>query len=280
MEDKICIFSGELDGPFIDTMDSVAFDQMRNLLVNSRGVLWLSCSSIIDVKEPLFAQTQGLLRTLRKEDSTKRCVQLDFELDLKPWTTDKIKHIVRTVEENFDYNVDITEGEWEYAVKDDMLHVSRIYPDKATDQAARKVVADPPAELQPFHQPGRALVWEVGKSNLLSDLHFADRPDIEDAVPSGVVEVEPKAFGLNFHDVMAALGQIDEILMGHDCSGIVTRLGLNTEQSGLKVGDRVTAMCDGRFSSTERALWTAVTKIPDDMSWEEAASIPIVYTTA
>ncbi|KAF7554507.1 hypothetical protein G7Z17_g2865 [Cylindrodendrum hubeiense] len=280
VEDKLCIFTGEMSGPFVDTMDSVAFDQMRNLLVNSRSVLWLSCSSIIDVKEPLFAQAQGLLRTLRKEDSTKRCVQLDFELDSKPWTTDKIRHIVRTVEENFDYSVDIAEGEWEYAVKDDMLHVSRIYPDKATDHAARKVVADPHAELQLFHQPGRALVWEAGKSNLLSDLHFTDRPDIDEAVPSGVVEVEPKAFGLNFRDVMAALGQIDETLMGHDCSGIVTRLGPNTEQSGLKVGDRVTAMCDGRFSSTERALWTAVTKIPDDMSWEEAASIPIVYTTA
>ncbi|KAH7143722.1 hypothetical protein EDB81DRAFT_935118 [Dactylonectria macrodidyma] len=280
VEDKLCIFTGEMDGPFIHTMDSVAFDQMRNLLVNSRGILWLSASSIIDVKEPLFAQTQGLLRTLRKEDSTKRCVQLDFELDGDPWTAGKIRHIVRTVEENFDYSVDISEGEWEYAVKDDMLHVSRIYPDRAMDQAARKAVVDAPAELQPFHQPGRALVWEASKSNLLSDLHFTDRPDIEEAVPSGVVEVEPKAFGLNFRDVMAALGQIDESLMGHDCSGIVTRLGPNTEQSGLNVGDRVTAMCDGRFSSTERALWTAVAKIPDDMSWEEAASIPIVYTTA
>lgn len=216
------------------------------------------------MKKPLFAQTQGLLRALRKEDSTKRCVQLDFELDLKPWTTDKIKH--GTIEENFDYSVDITEGEWEYAVKDNMLHVSRTYPDKAADQAARKVVADPPAELQPFRRPGRALVWEAGKSNLLSDLHFTDRPDIGEAVPSGVVEVEPKAFGLNFRDVMAALGQIDESLMGHDCSRIITRLGPNTEDSGLKIGDRVTAMCDGRFSSTERALWTAVTKIPDDMS--------------
>lgn len=39
VEDKLCIFTGEMDGPFIDTMDSVAFDQMRNLLVNSRGVL-------------------------------------------------------------------------------------------------------------------------------------------------------------------------------------------------------------------------------------------------
>lgn len=145
--DKLCIFTGEMDGQFLHTMDPVAFDQIRNFLVNSRGILWLNASSIFDVKGPLFAQTQDLLRTLRKEDSMKRCVQLDFELYGEPWTVGKIRHIVRTVEENFGYSVYIAKGEWEYAVEADMLHVSRIYPARETDQAARKVNIDAPAEL-------------------------------------------------------------------------------------------------------------------------------------
>ena len=54
-----------------------------------------------------------------------------------------------------------------------------------------------------------------------------------------MVEVEAKAFGLNFHEVMVQLGQLEEPLEGYECSVIITQLGLNTEESGLKVGDKV-----------------------------------------
>lgn len=280
--DVVYIFTPEMIEPFLDSMDRTAFEKLRNFLVNSQGILWLSCSSLIEAKEPLYGLSQGLLRTLKQEESNKRCIQLDFESTPDaPWTKDKIPHIVRVLQQSFNANIELSSIEWEYAVKDSMLHVPRIYPNYTENAASRETRVDPAPNIQPFWQPGRPLVWETHSSGVLSNTYFTDNLAIADTdVPSGMIEIKAQAFGLNFRDVLVALGQLDETLIGHECSGIITHLGPNTEQSGLKVGDRVCALGKGRFASATRAFWTAVTKIPDDMSWEEAASIPIIYVTA
>lgn len=283
-EDRLCFFVAEMERPFVDGMDAAAFDKLKKLLVNCSGLLWLSCGGIINATDPSFSATEGLLRTMRQEDSSKRWIRLDFEQDGNPWTGDKIGHIIHVLEQSFDYNNSTSDIEWEYAVKDSMLHVARTYPDKSQDALARNLKIDPVPELQPFHQPGRPLVWETPTSGVMSlDPYFVENQAISTTdVPSGTVEVEAKAFGLNFREVMVALGQLEEPLTGHECAGIVTRLGPNTEQSGLKVGDRVCALVKGRIASTGRSWWTSVAKLPDDMniSWEEAASFPATYVTA
>lgn len=97
-----------------------------------------------------------------------------------------------------------------------------------------------------------------------------------------MVEVEAKAFGLNFREVMVALGELDEPLKGHESAGIITALGPHTEASGLKVGDRVCSLVRGRLASRGRTWWTSVAKLPDDMniSWQHAAAFPAAYVTA
>ena len=105
-----------------------------------------------------------------------------------------------------------------------------------------------------------------------------DHPDVLNNVPSGMVEIEPEAFGLNFRDVMVELGQLDETLICHDGAGKFTRVGPDTER--LKVGDRVCGIFKGFFASTERPYRTSVTKIPDNISWQETAPIPFVFGTA
>ena len=275
-QDKICIFTAEMKAPFVERMDRASFDRLQNLLVNCRGVLWLSCGSIIDAKMPALAQTQGLLRTLRLEHLSSRYVQLDFEQSANPWSEDKINYIVHVLQQAFDYNKDRADIECEYAVKDSILHIPRIYKDKHEVHTSVNLVPQP----QPFHQPRRTLVWEPPKSGLLSNICFTDAVDMSSDIPCRMVQIESKAFGLNFRDVMMALGQLDDTLVGHDCAGIVTGLGRDAEQSGLKLGDRVCGIAQGRFANSCWAYWTGVTKIPDDMLWEDAAAIPFAYTTA
>ena len=276
VQDKVCIFTAEMNAPFIDGIDRASFDKVKNLLVNSRGVLWLSCGSIIDAKMPAFAQTQGLLRTLRLEHSSNRYVQLDFEQSANPWSEDKLSYIVHVLQQGFDYNKVHADIEWEYAVKDSILYVPRVYQDKHEDNTSVDAVPQP----QPFHQPGRTLVWEPLSTGLLSNLCFTDGAEMSSDIPSGMVQIEAKAFGLNFREVMIALGQLDDSLIGHDCAGVITQLGHNMEQSGLKVGDRVCGIAQGRFASLSWAYWTGVAKLPDDMTWEDGAAIPVAYITA
>lgn len=283
-QDTIYIFTAEMERPFVDGMDAAAFEQLKKILVTCSNVLWLSCGGMVSAEQPSFGATEGLLRTMRQEDSSKRCIRLDFEHTTDPWTSDKIGHIIHVLRQSFDYNLQIADIEWEYYVKDSIRHVPRTYPDKAQDALAKGLQFDPDPELQPFHEPGRPLVWEVPSSGIASlNPYFVYNEEITTTeIPSGMVEVEAKAFGLNFREVMVQLGQLEEPLKGHECSGFITRLGPNTEESGLKVGDKVCALVKGRIASRGRTWWTSVAKIPHSMNigWEEAASIPAAYTTA
>lgn len=193
----------------MDGIDESSFESLRDPVVNSRVVLWLSSGSLVDSTLPLFAATQGLLRTLRLEDTSKRYVHLDFEsasISSEAWASDKFSHIVHVLQQDFNNSLDKARIETEYSVKDSMLHVSRIIPDKIRSRFASDADIDPEAELQSYHQTDRPLVWETSGSGMLSDLHFVDKPDLAGDVPSGYVEVEASAMGLNFRDVLVALG--------------------------------------------------------------------------
>ncbi|KAI5866390.1 hypothetical protein GGS23DRAFT_556890 [Durotheca rogersii] len=276
VQDKVCIFTAEMNGPFLDGIGRDSFENLQSILTNCRGVFWLSCGGIIDSHNPAYGPLQGLLRTLRQEYLANRYVALDFESYGDRWSEDKIPFVLHVLRESFDYSRELGNIEWEYAVKDSTLHVSRIYAEK--DNVFNGVGLEP--QRQPFHQPGHPLVWTTSSKGTLRNVCFTEADEISGDVPAGMVEIEAKAFGLNFRDVMTALGQLDDTLTGHDCAGIVTRLGPGTEQSGLRVGDRVCALSKGRFASTSWAYWTGVAKIPDFISWEDGAAIPVAYATA
>lgn len=275
-QDKICIFTGEMSSPFVDGISKDSFAKLQNVVVNSQGLLWLSCGSAHGAQLPPYGQTQGLLRTVRLEHSSNRYVHLDFEQSSNTWSEDKISYIVHVLQQAFDYNKEHNNIEWEYAVKDSILHVPRIYEDKHED--GPNVHQDTQPQL--FYQPDRTLTWEPQGSGLLSNLCFTDAVQISGDLPAGMVQIEAKAFGLNSREVMISLGQLDDAVQGYDCAGVVTGLGESTERSGLKVGDRVCGIAQGRLASSSWAYWTGVTKLPTDISWADGAAIPLAYVTA
>ncbi|KAI1756773.1 type I polyketide synthase [Xylaria castorea] len=284
--DKIYIAIAEVERPFVDGMDATGFENLKKLLINCYNVLWLSAGSIIDAEKPSFSATEGLLRTIRQEDSSKRCIRLDFEHNPDPWTSDKIPHIIHVLQQSFDHDIDPTDIDREYYVKGNMLHVPRTYPNKLYDIIARDLNVEPEPQLEPFHQPGKPLVWEPPKPksgiSTINPYFVFDEEIATSDILSGMVEIEAKAFGLNFREVLVQLGQLGQPLRGHEVSGTITGLGPNTEASSLKVGDKVCALVRGPIASIGRTYWTSVAKLPDNMAitWEEAASIPAAYTTS
>lgn len=281
--DAVYLFVPDMVAPFLYNMDQPAFDRLKMLMVQGQGLLWLSCGNTITAEKPLYAQSFGLLRTAKQEDSTKRYVSLDFEITTDgPWSSATIPHIVQVLQQSFDMGVDAADIEWEYAVQNGMLHVARVYPSISQDRASSETPVDPAPVLQSLWQQGRPLVWEPPQTvGSLSDLYFIDDAQAaEQDMSSGMVEIKTEAMGLNFRDVLVALGQIDSTRHILDAAGVVTRLGPDTEASGLQVGDRVCGTLNGRFATNPRAPWTNVVKMPDDMSWEEAASLPVTFLTS
>ncbi len=73
------------------------------------------------------------------------------------------------------------------------------------------------------------------------------------------------------------MGQIEGHGLGRECSGIVTKIGVAV--TNVQVGDRVAAPADGTFATLVRTDAWRAQKMPEDMSFEAAAALPIVFCT-
>ncbi|CAN9258147.1 unnamed protein product [Alternaria alternata] len=274
-DDRLLIVALDHHTPFIDTMDDKAFEKLRYLLLRSKGILWLSFGGAVDNEDPRFAQMAGLFRTLRREDPSKRYVRLACERPQQSWPTETLQMLAHVLQQSFDYSPSGNANlDWEYSVKDQGLYVPRLYPDLAQDRAASG--GDQPPYLQDFSYSNKTLRLQRTRSGVsgIGSCFVETSSTVED-LPSGLIEIEPKAFGLNIVEAIK-----DDDPAAHEGSGVVRRLGPDTKDAGLCVGDRVCGIFRGPISNVSRAHWTCVVKIPNDLTWEEAASAPYACSTA
>jgi NADPH:quinone reductase-like Zn-dependent oxidoreductase/acyl carrier protein len=99
----------------------------------------------------------------------------------------------------------------------------------------------------------------------------------------GEVEIEVHATGLNFMNVMAALGALPGYPngvgpLGIECAGIVSAIGERVD--AFRVGDEVIAVAFDSLATHTLADEHLVVRKPGHLSFAEAASVPIVFLTA
>jgi len=96
----------------------------------------------------------------------------------------------------------------------------------------------------------------------------------------GEVEIRVRTSGLNFRDVLRVLGMYpgeDGSPLGVECGGEISAIGEGVKD--FNIGDRVLAIATGSFGGYVNTDANLVTQIPDDMTLEEAATIPSVFLT-
>ncbi|MDX2014727.1 MAG: medium chain dehydrogenase/reductase family protein [Myxococcaceae bacterium] len=113
-------------------------------------------------------------------------------------------------------------------------------------------------------------------------LTVEERADLSPA--PNEVRVRVKRAGLNFADISARVGLYPDapkfpMVMGYEVSGVVD--GVGSGVTTLRDGDRVTAMCRfGGQASMVCVPAAQVRRIPDAMSFDEGAALPVNYLTA
>lgn len=272
---KTCIFLGEVQQNLLASLDSDVFARVKSMLVESNTVIWVTRGATMSSEDPWKALHVGLLRTLRNESNGKQCISLDLDPSRDPWTPEAIDAICQVYRASHDATT--RHDEFEYAERDGIVCVPRAF-----NNAGWRDVETAEVVLKPFQSSqGRRLRMHIERPGLLDSLCFRQE-DIPD-LPADWVEIEPAVFGLNFTDIMVAMGQIKpdrEPTMGFECAGIITKLGEAAGKRGLKVGDRVCALQRGHWATRVQTPSTNVVLVPDDMSFEEAASIPQAFATA
>ncbi|KAJ5735327.1 Acyl transferase/acyl hydrolase/lysophospholipase [Penicillium malachiteum] len=221
-----------------------------------------------------------MLRTCRADNSSKRYILLDLDHNEEPWTLSSIEAIGRAVQAAFSQGTSSASHDSEYAVRNGTFLVPRVGYDSTTSEVVKLSQRSSGAELQPFLQTERSLRLFIQTPGLLDSLVFKDDPEAQEPLPESYVEIEPRAFGLNFRGIMVGMGQMEEPQMGLECAGVVKR-AQGSAAIHFKAGDRVCALTGhGHWASSTRVPWTSAARIPDQMGFDIAASIPMVFVTA
>ncbi|KAI1774978.1 putative FSP1 [Hypoxylon cercidicola] len=289
---KICVFVGELGQPILYNPDTPEFEALKVLAISCRGLLWVTRGGSVGFEDPQVSLAPGFIRSLRNEYVGRRYLTLDLDPNAERWYDNGASVIAQVLTAGFgnigNSRADAAPADFEYAERDGILLIPRFYKDLDRNKFISPDVVDfstaSNAHIEPLYQPKRALHMEVATPGLLDTLAFVDDPFVithGDSLPPEMVEIDPKAYGVNFRDVMVALGQLKQKVMGCECAGIITRVGSRAAAHGYAVGDRVFCMLRGpSFSSRARIEWTGVMHMPAGLSFEHAASIPIIYGTA
>ncbi|MEO7275590.1 MAG: SDR family NAD(P)-dependent oxidoreductase [Vicinamibacterales bacterium] len=98
----------------------------------------------------------------------------------------------------------------------------------------------------------------------------------------GEVEIQVAASGLNFRDVMKAMGLYPtadgtDVWLGDECAGSIVRVGSGVD--GFRPGDPVVAFSSGALRSFITQPVGHVRRRPAGLSMEQAATVPIVFLT-
>ena len=142
-------------------------------------------------------------------------------------------------------------------------------------------------QIEPVALPPAAGDYQldISQPGQLKHLHW--RESAAQQPGPGQLQVEVRATGLNFRDVMYALGLLsDEALeqgfagptLGLEFAGVIRTVGAGV--SGFAPGDRVLGFGPASFASSVVTSASAVALLPAQLSFAAAATIPSTFFTA
>lgn len=273
--DVICFV--DLDGPLLKSpveKDWSSFIQSIESLQEST-VLWLTKPAQVCPQDPHAALVLGLARTIRSElDMALSTMELEdcWTQDL-PGAAKAVLNVLRKVQRGKDDILASLDPDLEYAWIDGEVHVGRFHW-YTVPNALRETAPKPDTKALMIQKPG-----------LLQTLHWSGQP--LPPLADDDVQIKVKAVGLNFTDVLIAIGVVhglDALGQGFDTFGLegagyISKVGANV--SHLQVGDRVMTLgtsTTGLATQIQRAAQLTL-RIPDSLSFEDAATMPSVYVT-
>ena len=272
----ICIFLVELDAPVLQNMPERFWKTLKEVLGSVRSVLWLTGGGGELASPPDFGLVTGLGRSINSESSNLHFVELVIEGSL---SREISASLVGRVHKKM-LSAPNNQSETEYIGRKGLLLIPRIFEDTCLNEFVNLKTGLHEASMRPLKCDGdRAVQLTINSPGLLDSLQFIDDSKVDEPLKPDEIEIDVKAVGVNFKDVMIAMGQLPSDSIGLECSGVVTKVG-EAAASSFQPGDRVCGLAEGAYRTHVRIFDSAAAQIPVGVTFETAAAIPLVFCTA
>ncbi|KAE8394606.1 putative lovastatin nonaketide synthase [Aspergillus alliaceus] len=276
---KVLISLLEVEVPVLEDISEQVFEAVKSMLLNSVGTLWITRGGqVVGPSKPYSGVSTGLFRALRSEDPDIRVGTLDLSsgLNLKSQlATNLVSEVFQSLFESSEREV----RDHEFAEDNGCLYVPRLLEESGINSAIAEISKRPQPVMERLFQQDRPLKMVLGEPGLLNTLQFVDDEQFQEPLKSDYVEMKVLCTGLNFVDVMAALGQVPTPTLGCEAGGIITKVG--SDVTKFKPGDKVAAgLVPGGFNTHVRIRQTFIQHVPPHMTIEGATTIMIAFLTA
>ena len=251
--------------------EELDYEATKKLLIeHEKKIVWLLEGATMDCQKPESALISGLARAARSENDQLQLVIFDVPV------AHPIDNISQRILQLFQSR--ITEDE--ISERDGTLFIPRVEADDRLNSKLPNGAFGEPS-LQRLGKD-RTVSLKIGRVGLLETLVFADDETwLDSDLQDDELEIEVKASAINFRDVAASMGIIDDYKLGDECAGILIRKGRQVPDSKFRPGDRVVAWRPGQGAHCNivrnpASLCYRLGPLP----FPDAAAIPLILTTA
>ncbi|EMT70375.1 Putative polyketide synthase 2 [Fusarium odoratissimum] len=271
---KYCLCLAEWEDAVLATLTDENWGRLRQIIRSSYGTLWITGGAAMDCPDPMKSLMVGPSRAIRNEDVGVRLATLDFE------TADRVDFVraAKIVLKVASIHAFSDESDGEYAARDLTVYVPRVERILDVGNSLRKYERKGQPELVSFRRSGRPLKLTIKAPGLLDTFRWDEDEIYHQPLPEDWVEIEVKSVGLHFKVALVALGNLAEDKLGVDASGVITRVGSAVRD--FKPGDHVMTASCATFATFVRFPAKGAIPIPAHMSFEQAASMPLIFLIA
>lgn len=237
---------------------------------SSKAIIWIITKNAFAIQpdersvSPVAQSLWGLGRTIAMESPDIWGGLIDFDSTINSNTAQTILNKILQ-----------PDGEDQIAVRKG----SRVFAARLSS-CKNKPEQSPPTLPLPALTEDEAYYLDVNERGTLDGLAFKTRARKQPG--ANEIEIHLHVSGLNFRDVLNALGQYpgDAGQLGFECGGVVFAVGTNV--TDIRVGDEVIVMapqqgCMANYITVDQSL---VVKKPQGMNFIQAVTLPATFLTA
>ncbi len=276
-EEENLSYASRVNSPFAEGIRDNVDDAKHTLLTPLKGGILNATLS------PVQTSLWGLANVIALEHPALQCSCIDLEANAHSY------HASRVIEEILAHT-----REPRIAFRNNERFVARVMPiaTHSIEHLASSIQHPATSNQQPatsIQQPATSIQHPASSIQPPLKLEIRERGVLENlklvaqtrrAPQRGEVEVRVLATGLNFRDVLNALGMYpgDPGPLGNECVGKIVALGEGVSE--LQLGEEVMVLAADSFAHYVTTDARFVLPMPKALSMEEAATLPITFLTA
>lgn len=280
--ETVVLVIDELFSTVMDCLDERQWQILKHITRQRCRFLWVTSGAHLDVTDPTKAAMTGLLRTIRAEEQLE-LVTLDVE---EPNGTATVPAILscldRICRQQTPAGAAVHDSE--FVERRGLIRIPRVLPDATLTALQSDEISARKTDKMDLHGSAALIKLQCERLGKIDSIHFAEAQAEPLPLEDGCLEIEVYAAGLNYKDVVVTMGIVpgDETAMGHEAAGVVTRVTPGVAAAGFnfEAGQRVVVFGKASFANRVQTTPGRVHRIPDSMTFEEAATLSVVYLTS